>query len=293
MEDNINNKGVIQIIEFIKKVYDYLITKIILIILVVINLLLLINYFSNYIKVNEAQESLYWLFSASAQSIATFVAFLIAGYSLVYNIMDNLEQEDDSIGELHFDIKQGYYSKIKVISYLTGITIIFNLLMLFLNRYDFIFKNNLVVITVLLSITTIILGLRFVIKIIDPNKYKKAAERIIKKDGFEVTGDKVDKADFFNLFLKLKNRLREIIKIKQLEVKSVYENDIPGFREMIDSLLYNELIDKKLYEELKKVGQYRNLVYHGHIDKVDQGMVNKLKRALEEINNLYDSISEE
>jgi len=38
------------------------------------------------------QQNIYYYYSSSAQAIATFIAFLIAGYAIVYQTMNNLEQ---------------------------------------------------------------------------------------------------------------------------------------------------------------------------------------------------------
>jgi hypothetical protein len=46
-------------------------------------------------------EHIYWLFSSAAQSIATFVAFLLAGYTLVHAMMDSIQQRDDTLEEIH------------------------------------------------------------------------------------------------------------------------------------------------------------------------------------------------
>jgi hypothetical protein len=45
-------------------------------------------------------QNYYWLFifSSSAQSISAFIAFLIAGYAIVLNVLDTLEDKDETLG---------------------------------------------------------------------------------------------------------------------------------------------------------------------------------------------------
>ena len=66
------------------------------------------------------QENIYWLFSSSAQTISAFIAFLIAGYALVLSVMSNLEQQDESLIEIHTALRKQYYSKMKGIVYSNG-----------------------------------------------------------------------------------------------------------------------------------------------------------------------------
>jgi hypothetical protein len=39
-------------------------------------------------------QNIYWLFGAAAQTVAAFIAFLLAGYALVQGMMDAAAQAD-------------------------------------------------------------------------------------------------------------------------------------------------------------------------------------------------------
>lgn len=46
----------------------------------------------------NGSENIYWLFSSAAQTIAAFIAFLLAGYALVQTMMETAVQADETLG---------------------------------------------------------------------------------------------------------------------------------------------------------------------------------------------------
>ena len=226
------------------------------------------------------QENYYWLFSSSAQTIAAFVAFLITGYALVLNMMQNLEQKDDTYEDIHHQLKKGYYKKLVFLTIVTGLAILSSLGMIYLNGICYKQKIWLFSITSFLIVVSILSGIIFVISIINPNRYKNAAKEIIKEDKLKAgnANENVDQNAFMSEFISLEKNIRDILQKKQLYVpfgntpKMVY-----SFRQMIEALNKNELIGYHDFLELLKVNKYRNLVFHGHLDKIDSEMLQKLK----------------
>jgi hypothetical protein len=226
------------------------------------------------------QQNYYWLFSSSAQTISAFVAFLVTGFALVLNMMDSLQQKDETLEDIHTKLKSDYYKKIRSLAIITGLSIIFSLWMVYLNGGNSEHKWWLFVLTALLNLTSIIVGILFVISIINPDKYKKAAKEIIKEDHLESStkDNSVDQALFISEFIKLEKSIREILQSRQLYIpfgespKMAY-----SFRQMINALYQNELINHSDLEELLQINKYRNLVFHGHQDKVDAGMLQRVK----------------
>ncbi|SHK19148.1 hypothetical protein [Desulforamulus aeronauticus] len=274
---------------WIIKIYDNKITKFIILVLIVLNLLFLVHYVSIFTKrFLDDKETFYWLFSSSAQTIAAFVAFLVTGYSLVNSIMDNLQQKDESLEEIHLDLKNQYYFRIKTLSTITGLAIIFSLAMVLLSGINFNLKHDLIVITSLLNLIAIVTGIWFVISIIDPNKYSKTAKKLIEEKGFETTGEVVAPEIFFTKFVDLENSIRSLLESRKILVKSKVR--FPGYRDMINELLYNQVITADLHNMLLKIGQMRNLVFHGHLKSVDKGTLRQLEIVLGKINQLLDKI---
>ena len=114
----------------------------------------------------QDQQNYYWLFSSSAQTISAFVAFLITGFALVLNMME----------EIHTKLKSDYYKKIRILAVFTGLAIIFSLWMVYLNGGTSAHKSWLFMLTAGLNITAIVVGILFIISIINPGRYRTAAK---------------------------------------------------------------------------------------------------------------------
>src|SRR5215216_1059600 len=115
-------------------------------------------------------ENIYWLFSSSAQAIATLVAFLLAGYTLVHAMMESIQQRDDALEEIHAALIRQYYRQIRALAVLTGVAVVGSLAMLYLNGFTWPLKQVAVAVAALADIAAIGWGIAFVIHIIDPDK---------------------------------------------------------------------------------------------------------------------------
>lgn len=82
-------------------------------------------------------QNIYYLFSTAAQTISALVALLIAGFALVFNMLDGDEKKDESRAEIHQRLKRRYYTEIKVLSLTSALTIILNLIDLIVNSSAF------------------------------------------------------------------------------------------------------------------------------------------------------------
>jgi hypothetical protein len=79
------------------------------------------------------EENIYWVFSSAAQTVAAFVAFLLAGYTLVHSMMDNLERADETLAEIHTKLKTDYYRRVRLLSIVTAPAILLSLFTVYLN----------------------------------------------------------------------------------------------------------------------------------------------------------------
>ena len=57
-------------------------------------------------------DNIYWLFSAAAQSISAFVAFLLTGYALVHTLMEAAREKDDTLEEIHAALSKKYHRRL-------------------------------------------------------------------------------------------------------------------------------------------------------------------------------------
>jgi len=241
---------------------------------------------STIIQQIAESQNIYWLFSSSAQAISAFVAFLLTGFALVHTMMDSLQQKDDTLEEIHSKLMRIYYRRIKWLASLTGLAIILSLMMVYLNGISVPYNSFLVVFTSCVNVAAIIGGILFVISIINPDKYKKAALDIIKeeKTALEPTGTPIQEVDFIRQFIQLEILIRDVLRKRDLYIPSRTGPRMSfSVRQMVEALYHNELIDQQLFNELMEVNKYRNLVIHGHKTDVDKGMLDKVNNLITKI----------
>jgi hypothetical protein len=235
-----------------------------------------------------SSDHIYWLFSAAAQSIAAFVAFLLTGYALVYTLMESARQRDETLEDIHAAMQQSYHSRLRVLAWITGAAIVLSLLSIFLNRWRFPGKTPLMVVTALLDLTAIAGGLGFVISIVNPAKYQRAAIGVLqqKKAQFKLTGAITPAHEFFTEFVKLEDLVRQHLRIVADLPGAGRLRNLPSFREMVDVLRRTGVIDEEFHEELMRINEYRNLVFHGHVDDVHQSMLQRVRMAVQKVEKL-------
>jgi uncharacterized protein YutE (UPF0331/DUF86 family) len=49
---------------------------------------------------------------------------------------------------------------------------------------------------------------------------------------------------------------------------------------MIDALYQSEIISQDFYNELQQINKYRNIIFHGHENRVDESMLQRTIAAL-------------
>jgi hypothetical protein len=237
-------------------------------------------------------ENIYWLFSSSAQAIATFVAFLLAGYTLVHTMMESVQQHDDTLEEIHAALIRQYYRQIKSLAIITGVAVIGSLAMLYLNRFAWPYKDAVVAAAAALDIAAIAWGIAFVIRIIDPDKYTNAAKRLIEEDAgtMDLAGKEEDSEDFFTLFERLDAAMRDALERAQIAVPTQGRGRRDSsFQQMLLALYQNELIDRSVFHSLMQIGRYRNLAYYGRLRSVDRAIIDRTRAALARLQALSSS----
>lgn len=228
------------------------------------------------------KDTFYWLFGASAQSIAAFIAFLLTGYALVLNMMQSAQQNDPTIEELHSTMKEKYYIHLLRVGIISGFSVVFNLLCLGLSDFDYCCENILKTFTIISTIAAIAYGIVFIIIILDPKKYARAANKII--DDLKGGEEQVDANLFFTEFVKLEKRIREYLQSHDLYITDKRDINMKySVNKMITSLYKNNKIGFYAYDKLLTLNKYRNAIFHGHIDKVSKYMIDDLKIANKEI----------
>jgi hypothetical protein len=227
-------------------------------------------------------ESLYWLFSSSAQSISTLVAFLIAGLALVQAMMENAQQKDDTLVDIHSQLQTVHYRAFKLLAIGTGLSVGFSLGMLIANANSFPGKMLIAGVVILLNMVVLGGAIGFVLLIVDPARYQVTAKKIMEQDRKDqkLPEPAIADKDFFAEFIKLEASVREIVKRKHLYLSSQGSaRMVFSFRQMVDTLYQSELISPLFYDELQQINRYRNLVFHGQAHETDKDMVDRIKAA--------------
>lgn len=224
-------------------------------------------------------DYIYWAFSAAAQSISAFVAFLLTGYALVQTLMDTARERDDTLEEVHTALRKTYHKQLKGLAWLTGAAIVLSLLVAYCNRPSAPVASWAQFLVAVVDLAAIGGGLYFVVAIVDPGKYQRAAAEALKKV-VEPTAPVSPPNEFFEAFLHLERLIREYLRDRDLYVPSRGAPRMSfSLRQMIEALRANEKIDGSFYEELLEINKYRNLVFHGHVTQVDTGMVKRTRDA--------------
>lgn len=237
-------------------------------------------------------ENIYWLFSSSAQAIATFVAFLLAGYTLVHTMMESLQQRDDTLQEIHAALIRQYYQQIRALAIITGAAVLGSLAMLYLNGLAWPYKSVAVAITAALDIAAIGWGITFVIRIIDPDKYTNAAKQLIAEEtqGMDSAGQQEDAEDFFALFERLEAAMRQALeRVGAPEPVRDRGRGLSTFREMVMLLYQQNLIDRSAFRDLMGIERYRNLASYGRVRRVDLAIIDQTRAALARMEALASS----
>lgn len=234
-------------------------------------------------------DHIYWVFSAAAQSISAFVAFLLTGFALVQTLMEAAREKDDTLEEIHFALRRKYHARLTLLAWVTGLAIILSLITVFANRWEFPSKAWLMGVTTIVDLVAVVGGLAFVVAIVNPAKYERTAAKVLeeKKAELSLTGERTSAARFFGEFLHLERLARDYLRDRDLYVPSRGTPRMSfSFRQMIEALLQNEKIDPDFYEELMQINKYRNLVFHGHVDQADQTMVERVHAAANRVKQL-------
>jgi hypothetical protein len=188
--------------------------------------------------------------------------------------MDSINDKDDSLLEIHKQLKKQYYSNIKYLSILTGASVCLSLIMISSNDFKYAFKIPFVFFVLSLNIISIIWGIVFVIKIIDPNKYEKMAKNIYNEEVKKLSSNEetLDRGEFINDFIEIETQLRTLVLKNDFKLHYYINNkrQFLSFKELTEIIYRNEIITQQEYGLLLELSRIRNSVVHGHMEKINK-----------------------
>lgn len=233
-------------------------------------------------------DYVYWTFTAAAQCVSTFVALLLTGYALVLSQIEAAREGDESLAELHAVLRASYHARLTVLAWVTAISVVLSLVVVWVNRSDKLAPSGLMGAAAAFDIVAMVAGLAFVVAIIDPRRYQKAAARELQQQQPSPEMLKLTSVDdFFQAFRLLEQTMREELKRLHISLPEREGGKTGGsVRQMATALLDHALIDDDLHAELVQLNKYRNLVFHGHVQQADAGMVERVHSAAAKVIDL-------
>lgn len=231
-----------------------------------------------------SNENYYWLFSSAAQSIAAFVGLITAGIALAFTMLDRLVDQDDSLLEVVEALRKKQHKKLSSILYITGGAIILNLLSIYTNPIQNELKALVFIAAAVADIAAIALSIVFVISVIHPDRYSRAAkEELNSLQRKENLGSNKPVEKFYIEFIDLEKDIRSFLEDNRRYVAS---RGIQGmsfsFRRMVETLNSMGVITDELLSRFLKVNKYRNLLFHGHIKEVNNEILIELRNLSDE-----------
>lgn len=237
----------------------------------------------------QDSQNIYWLFSAAAQTVAAFVAFLLAGYALVQGMMDAAAQADETLVEIHESLKVRYHKQLSWLVVVTAAAVLASLAVVFFNPLDSKLIQGLAALAALLVVAAIVGGVVFVIAIVDPKKYRKAAQRLAEEVRPSAEEPQAPRNEFFIKFVNLEQLLRDVWERLGAE-RLARRRGPPSFREMVEALALTQVLHGELYKRLLNLSRDRNLVFHGEVTEVSNEIVEELDRAINEVSTIRNTI---
>jgi len=229
-------------------------------------------------------DNYYWMFSAAAQSIAALIAFLLAGVTLAFSMMDRVIDQDPTLYDVIDSLRYTLHKEMSALVISTGLAILLSLTATFINPYQGDFRLGLMILAGVVDVFTIVFAIYFVIQVIFPRRYAIAARKAFKESTGEVlpSTHQTPSSSFFHRFISLEQDIREYMQTQDMFVPGTGEGRILSFRQMVNALYQNERIGSQLRDMLFEISKYRNLLFHGHIDQVGEDIVKKLTETIQQ-----------
>lgn len=138
------------------------------------------------------RNALDWLFSTAPQALAALVGLIFAGVAFIVGAIDKQVEQDDSREDICKAMKQQIHVDMKWLFWLSGISIILDLVFLLLNpieegscfSFDGTFSPYLLMagLVLLLNVGTLIYSLCFIIKVASPDYFMETVKRLSEQE---------------------------------------------------------------------------------------------------------------
>ncbi len=250
-------------------------------------------WFINYCRTHSMpipnSETAFWLYSTSAQTVATFVAFIIAGYAIYNSMLNDMETRDESLIEIIKSERNSIFGFLKDLAIMTVISITLNLYVILMNGTLDWYMSIASYSAILSTFIVICIGSWIVIYMIDPKRKEKIARKMVdKNESFDQEGQLTEEQFFFSIFIRIERKFGVLAnRLIESDILNTNNNSRTiSFRNLIGNFYNNGVIDKRDYIRLIDIYKYKNLLFHGKIEKASVKMVGEAKWAEALIDNL-------
>lgn len=232
-------------------------------------------------------NNVYYIFSTSAQTLAALVGFVLTVYIFNHqNLRTTLENDESLVGIVDREIEKNY----RIVSYLsiyTAFILISDLLMLQLNNVEgWVYKVPTYTVVALLNVGGILGTFSTALYILKPYSLEERARSILneKSEDIEVEDESyVSRGEFIEKFIDLEKKVvaytEERLKYKQMPNQ---QRRMP-MNKRFELLYTDEKISRGTLNDLFEINKYRNLLVHGHIEKVGKSQFERLNHILNEL----------
>lgn len=238
------------------------------------------------------RNALDWLFSTAPQALAALVGLIFAGVAFIVGAIDKQGELDDSREDICKAMKQQIHVNMKWIFWLSGVSIILDLIFLLLNpieeglsfSFDGTFSPYLLMagLTLLLNVGTLVCSLWFIITVASPDYFSNTVKRLSAQ---EHEGD-IEVKEFLMAYIDMEKALRAlpIFYVQQGEKQ-------PTVTEMLKELKYRKFMDAQDVDDMFALTRLRNLIMHGaEIQHVERQMYNMVKKYTKDLATLKDNL---
>lgn len=225
------------------------------------------------------RNALDWLFSTTPQALAALVGLIFAGVSFIVGAINKQMDRDDSQIDICMAMKERIHNEMKWLYWLSGSSIILDLLFLIMNPIEegvrfslegsfspYLLFSGL---TFLLNIVTLIYALWFIINVTRPSYFDETVKRL---SGQEQKGD-VEVKEYLMEYIELEKALRDLPMFRAAKG----EQQLP-VSVMLRELKFSRLIDAHDVDNMIALTRLRNLIMHGaDIEYVERSMYDNVK----------------
>lgn len=232
------------------------------------------------------EDGLYWCFTSSSQTVAAFVAFLLSGFVFVASLLDDLAGKDETLAEVQAELKAGHYLRFRELSYLTAFAVCCDLLVVLLQALHVSYSRPyLLSVSVAATFACIIAAVFVTLRIIDPKRFEKAAQEILRRRSRRAPSTVVSAGEFLEVFIDIERALREASAEPAPRVAVAFSST-PAFlplSQSLELLRRSEVLDSRLVDRLRKLISYRNLVAHGHVRDAEESQLWEARALRDEV----------